>query len=139
MTETKSSAWTGWIAFAVIVLVIEGAFGLLVGFVALFQDDILLRAPGTTDLYLLNTSGWGWIHIFWSVLALFGAASLAQGKMFGRVVAVVVASLGAIANMAFVPIYPIWSIIMVTLCIVVIWAVIVHGGEVKDELQNIEG
>jgi hypothetical protein len=55
-----------------------------------------------------------------------------SGNMYGRVFAVIIALLSAVANMAFVPVYPIWSLLIITVDILVIWAVTVHGGELKD-------
>ena len=36
--------------------------------------------------------------------------------------------LSAIANFAFIPYYPVWSLLLITLDIFVIWAVAAHGG-----------
>ena len=35
-------------------------------------------------------------------------------------------------NLAFVPAYPVWWIIIVTFDVLVIWAIIVHGSEMKS-------
>jgi len=37
--------------------------------------------------------------------------------------------LSAIVNFAFLPYYPVWSIIIITVDVLVIWALIVHGRE----------
>jgi hypothetical protein len=46
-------------------------------------------------------------------------------------VTVIVATLSAVANMAFLPALPVWSAILIALDVLVIWAVTVHGSEVK--------
>jgi hypothetical protein len=46
-------------------------------------------------------------------------------------VGTVVALVSAVINMIFLPAYPIWSIIMVGLAVVVIMALTVHGSEIK--------
>lgn len=123
------SGWTGWITFAVIILVMEGIFHFMAGFVALFQEDVYKVAAG--NVWVFDYSAWGWIHIIGGALALLAAGSLMKGNMFGRIFAVLVAVLSATANMAFVPVYPIWSLTMVAVCFLIIWAVIVHGKDVK--------
>ncbi len=123
------SGWTGWIAFAAIVLVLEGVFHLIVGSVALFKEDFFVKAGG--EVYLFNVTAWGLAYIIFGALALFAAASLAKGNVFGRIFTIIVASFAAVANMAFIPFYPIWSILMITIAVLVLWAVIVHGDEVK--------
>lgn len=124
------SGWVGWIGFAGFMLLLAGTFHVIAGLVALFKDDIYFVGPNNT--WLLDYSQWGWVHILGGIIAIVAANSLVQGKTFGRTFAVVVAGLSAVANMAFVPVYPIWSIMIVTIDILIIWAVIVHGSELKD-------
>lgn len=124
------SGWTGWIGFASIILAIVGVFHIIAGFVALFQNDIYTVTNNA--VWVFDYSQWGWIHIIGGILAFLAAGSLAQGHMYGRIVAVLVATGSVITNMLFVPVYPIWSIMMVTIGVLVIWAVTVHGKELKE-------
>jgi len=48
------------------------------------------------------------------------------------VIAVIIAMVSAIVNIGFLSAYPIWSTIMITIDILVIWALTVHGGELRD-------
>jgi hypothetical protein len=129
--DSEMTGWTGWIAFASFALLLVGIFHLIAGFVALFKDDIYLSINNVA--WVFSYTSWGWIHIIGGILSIIAAGSLMQGKMYGRIIAVIVAFFAAIANMAFIPIYPVWSIIMLVINIVVIWAVIVHGNEMKIE------
>lgn len=124
------TGWVGWIGFASFMLMLAGFFHIIAGFVALFTDTVYLI--GESNIWALDYTQWGWIHILGGVLAIWASTSLASGKAFGRTVAVWVALVSALANMAFVPIYPIWSLLIITVDILVIYAVIVHGGELKD-------
>lgn len=124
------TGWVGWIAFASLLLYISGFFSIFTGFIALFKHTVFYHA-GTDSFYVLNYTQWGWAHIFIGILALIAGASLVKGNYFGRTVAVVLAFLSLLANMAFIPIYPIWSIIIMVIDILVIYAVTVHGKEVK--------
>ncbi len=124
------SGWVGWVAFASVMLYLVGFFHLIAGFVALFTDTVYLI--GEQNIWALDYTQWGWVHIIGGLLAIWAASSLVGGKTFGRTVAILVAVLSAIANMLFVPIYPIWSLLMITVCILVIYAVVVHGGDLKE-------
>ena len=124
------TGWVGWIGFAAVMLALVGIFHMVAGFVALFQEDVYVSTNNA--LWLFDYSQWGWIHILGGLLAFVAAGSLAQGNMYGRVIAVLVAVASIVANVAFVPVYPIWSLMMVTIGILVIWAVMVHGSELKD-------
>jgi hypothetical protein len=53
------------------------------------------------------------------------------GQMWARVAAVFLAFLSAIVNVGFLAAYPVWSSLMIGLDVLVIWAVTVHGDEMK--------
>lgn len=128
--NNDATGWVGWIGFASLMMMLAGVFHIIAGFVALFQEDVFIAAPNA--LWVFDYSQWGWIHILGGLLALLAAGSLMQGKLFGRTMVILVAMFSAIANMAFVPVYPVWSLMIVTIDVLVIWAVSVHGGEMKD-------
>lgn len=125
-----ASGWVGWVAFAAVMLYLAGLFHVVAGVMALFKDTVYL--VGEANLWALDYTQWGLIHLFWGLLAIWAGSSLMSGNAFGRTFAVAVAMLSAIVNMLFIPVYPIWSILIITVCILVIYAVIVHGGELKD-------
>jgi hypothetical protein len=129
-TNQEVTGWTGWVAFASFMMLLLGFMHLLAGFVGLFKDDVYISTHNA--VWLFDYSQWGWIHIIGGLLVLGAAGSLMQGRMFGRTVAVIIALISAVANMAFIPVYPFWSILMVTVCVLVIWAVTVHGDELRD-------
>ena len=53
-----------------------------------------------------------------------------KGKTWGRVVAIILVSLSALANFAFIPYYPFWSIIIIALDVFIIWALAAHGRDI---------
>ena len=126
----EQTAWVGWVVFAGMMLILVGTFHVIQGLVALFRDQVLL--VGASGLVVdVDYTTWGWAHVFWGALAVLVGVCLLAGQMWARVVAVVVAVLSAVANIMFLPAYPIWSAIMIALDVLVIWAVTVHGSEVK--------
>ncbi len=126
------TGWVGWVGFASFMLLLGGTFALIAGFVALFKDEVVYHAA-TNSVWVLDYTQWGWAHMILGLLAILAAGSLMAGHMYGRIVAVLVAFLSAVANMAFVPVYPFWSIMIIVIDLLVIWAVTVHGGELREE------
>jgi hypothetical protein len=61
---------------------------------------------------------------------------LAVGQMWARVVGILVALLSAVVNIAFLAAYPVWSTIMITIDVLVIWALTVHGKETKADYYD---
>ncbi|WP_422656601.1 DUF7144 family membrane protein [Nocardioides sp.] len=128
---TPVTGWAGWIAFAAAMMLLLGVFHLIAGLVALFKDDYYV--VGSSGLVLsVDYTAWGWIHLLGGGVMCAAGLGLLVGQMWARVVAVLLAMLSAIANLVFLAANPIWSTIMITLAVLVIWAVTVHGSEMKN-------
>jgi hypothetical protein len=131
----EPTGWVGFIEFAGVLMVLLGLFHALQGLVALFQDDYFL--VGTKRLLThANYTAWGWTHLLIGVLIVVTGVSLVVGRLWARVVGVVLAVGSALVNAAFLVAYPFWSAIMIALDVLVIWAVTVHGREVRAQDQR---
>ncbi|WP_067570810.1 DUF7144 family membrane protein [Nocardia acidivorans] len=109
------------IAAAVLLLVI-GVLTILQGISAAASDDLLI--VGTNDyIYKFNTSAWGWIHIVVGAIVVLTAIGLMTGATWGRVAAIIIAAVSIVENFLWLPYYPAWSLLIIALDVVVIWAV----------------
>jgi hypothetical protein len=120
----------GFGLFAAIMLILIGVFQALDGLAAILQNEIYL----TTRNYVfkLDISTWGWIHLVLGVVVVLAGIALLSGQTWARVVGIVLAALSAIANFMFIPYYPFWSLLVIALDVVVIWALAVHGRELAS-------
>jgi hypothetical protein len=112
-------------------MIILGCFHAIAGLVALFDDQKFL----VTDSGLVvsvDYTAWGWVHLIGGVIVALAGIALFAGQMWARVVGVLAASISAIVNISFLAAYPIWSAIMIALDILIIWAITVHGSEMKQ-------
>src|SRR4029078_8655103 len=98
--------------------------------VSLFRDEVFVvsSSRGTLDM---SYTAWGWTHLVTGVILLLAGLGLFTGRMIARIVAVAVAFLSGVVNITFLPAYPIWSVIVIAIDVLVIWAVMVHGRELK--------
>jgi hypothetical protein len=129
--NSGSSGWAGWVVFGGVILIMLGAFQVIEGLVALFDDGFYaVRPNGLVVNVDYNT--WGWTHLVIGIVGVLAGLGLLVGNMAARVVGVVVACLSALVNLAFISAYPVWSAIMIALDVIVIYAIIVHGRELKD-------
>jgi hypothetical protein len=125
------TAWAGWVVFAGVMLVTLGVFQVIEGMVALFDDGFYaVTSDGLVVDVDYNT--WGWIHTAIGVVMILAGVGLLAGNMVARVVGVLIALVSAVANLVFISAYPLWSTIMITFAVIVIYAIIVHGREVKE-------
>lgn len=128
--DRVQTLWVGWILFAAVMLLMLGIFHIIQGLVALFRDEVYV--VGKRGLIVnVDYTVWGWVHIVGGLLAMVVGFCLLRAQMWARVVAVVVALASAVLNVAFLPAYPLWSAMMIGIDVLVIWAVTVHGSELK--------
>jgi hypothetical protein len=132
MEERQPSGWAiGFTMFAAIMLMIAGSFQIIAGLTGIFENEVYAV---TEDYFLeFDVSTWGWIHLAWGVIVLLAGLGLLAGSLWGRILGVIAAAVSAVANFAFIPIQPVWSIVMIALCVAVIWALTAHGKDIVAE------
>jgi len=128
MSQTRSGAAVGFTVFAAVMMIIIGVFHSIAGFAGILEDEFYVATPN----YILefDATAWGWIHLIGGIVVLLAGFAVLQGSVWARTVGVILATLSAIANFAFIPIYPVWSLAMIALAIFVIWALTVHGRDI---------
>ena len=128
--DRVQTGWVGWVVFGGTMMVLLGAFHAIEGLVALFKDEYFL--VGRSGLVLsVDFTTWGWTHLIAGLIVAGAGIGLMAGQMWARVVGVVLAVLSAVVNLAFLAAFPIWSALMILLDVLVIWAITVHGSEIK--------
>ena len=137
MTETQRhrsaetpTGWVGWVYFAGIIMLMVGAFQAIVGLVAMFDDTFYLVTEGGLVISVDYTV-WGVVHLLIGLIILAAGWAVLNGKTWGRTIGIILAVLSAIANMVFIGAYPWWSILIIALDVIVIYALAVHGREAK--------
>ena len=128
---TAMTGWVGWIAFAGTMMVLLGSFHVIQGLVAVFKDEYFV--VGKSGLVVnVDYTTWGWVHIIGGLIIAGAGVALFTGKTWARTIGVLLALASSIVNISFLAAYPIWSTIMITVDILVIWALTVHGSEMKE-------
>lgn len=128
--QTKPSGWIGWVVFASVMMMLIGFFQIIYGLAAIFRQGFFVVTQN--HLLVFNFTTWGWISLLLGIIVLAAGYELMRGAVWARVLAVFLAGLSIIANMAFVEAYPIWSIMIITFDIFIIYSLIVHGGELRE-------
>jgi hypothetical protein len=130
MEDKTVTGWTGWVAFASIVLMIEGVIQFFYGLGAIFNQHWFVTTQNAT--YYLNTAGWGWTLLLFSVLLFISGALLMSGNAFGRTMGVIFAALSLVANVAVFPAAPVWATLAILVNLLVMYAIVAHGSEMKQ-------
>jgi hypothetical protein len=131
----NSKSMAGWIGFAGMLLLIVGSIDFFQGLIALFEDEyFVVTASG---FLAVDLTAWGWIMLIWGVLLVLAGLGLLGGQGWARWFAIVVVSLNFIAQLGFLgnSQYPLWSLTVVALNIIVLYALTARWSESTPDLR----
>ena len=125
--DRPSGAWTGWVRFGGVLMAVVGAFGVVEGLLALFLPATYVQSNGV--VLAVTFTGWGLLHIVIGALVLLVGLALLREDVPGwaRGTAIVLVALNALVQLAWLPAYPIWSIVMIVLDVLIIGALVATG------------
>jgi len=125
------TGWTGWVVFAAFMMILVGSFQAIEGLVAIFDKGYYqVRESGL--VIHVDYTVWGWVHLLLGVVLIAAGVGVLSGNVLARTAGVVLAGVSALLNVLFIAAYPFWSVIIVTVDVLVIYALIVHGRELRD-------
>jgi hypothetical protein len=128
----EPTGWTGWVAFAGVMMIIGGALNALYGLVAVVNDTWVGWNQATSNAVVVDLTGWGWIHLIAGVVVLLAGFFVFTGNILARTVGVIVAGISLMVNFFFIPVYPFWSLTIIVIDALVIWALTAHGREMRS-------
>ncbi|GAB2749420.1 DUF7144 family membrane protein [Streptomyces bullii] len=118
--EAKSPWATGWTAAAATLMIFGGIMAVFQGISALAKDDVFVATPNFT--YQFSLTGWGWIHLILGIVVALAGFALFTGALWARVVGIVLAGLGMVANFVWLPHAPVWAVVLIVIHGFIIWA-----------------
>ena len=110
----------GIAAFAGSLLTIVSILQILQGIAAIANDTVYVR--GLSYTYELDVTGWGWIHLVLGLIGLGTGIGILMGQTWGRILGIFIAGISTVANFMFMPYYPFWSLAVIALDVLIIWA-----------------
>jgi len=128
--EHETTGWIAWAWFAAAMMIMIGTFDIIAGLVAVLDDNFLVGAAG--KLFVVDATAWGWATIIIGAIVVGAAVAVLRGAVWGRTIAVIMAVLNAVAQLSLIRAYPVWGLLVIMLDVFVIYALIVHGGELRD-------
>jgi hypothetical protein len=130
-----SRSMAGWIGFAGILMVLVGAIDFFQGLIALFDDEYFVVTG--SGFLVVDLTAWGWIMLIWGVVLVLAGVALVGGQGWARWFAIVVVSLNFIAQLGFLgnSQTPIWSLTVIALNVIVLYALTARWSESVDEIR----
>ena len=127
----EPSGWAvGFTVFAAVMMLMVGAWQALAGLIAIFENEFYV--PTRNYIFQFDATSWGWIHLVVGLIVALAGWGILSGQTWARVVGITIAAFSATTNFLFIPYYPFWAILIITLDVFVIWALTAHGREFKE-------
>jgi hypothetical protein len=105
------------------MMMISGVLIEITALVALFMNQIFTKVPEYS--YALDAKTWGWVHLVLGIFLGVAGWGVLRGRLWARVVGTILAASSAVTHFMFIPYQPLWSILIVALNILIIWALCV--------------
>jgi hypothetical protein len=122
--DSGRTSYSGWAAFAGVVMFLVGSLNALWGLGGILNDDVVV--VGGHGALIADITTWGWVHlILGSIVALTGAGLLA-GNESARMVGIFVVALQAIAQIVWFPAAPLWAFLIIVLDVTIIYQLTVR-------------
>jgi hypothetical protein len=122
----------GWKLFAGIMILIVGTMNVFDGLVGITQTNYISRYTGGQLPVTNNVKTWSWVVLIIGVVMILAGFLIFVGNMFGRVIGIIVASLNALVQLAYLNHNTFWSLTMIIIDILVIYGLVAHGGRIDE-------
>ena len=130
MATVEETGWASWARFAAVIAIVSGMFSILQGVVGLLAPDTYFVAT-QGKLFLFDISGWGWWTLVVGILLIIVGVCLYIGAFWARTVGIVIVALSALVQLLLIPAQPWWSMIIIALDLLIIYAISMHGRELR--------
>ena len=112
------------VVFAAVLLWVVGFFNVIDGTAALAKSTFFI---GNARYVFGDLHTWGWVALILGVLQILAGIGVLAGNQFARWFGVAVIALNALGQMYFIPAYPFWSLLIIAVDVVALWALCVYG------------
>jgi hypothetical protein len=119
----------GWLAFAGVMLSIVGIMNFIYGIAAIDSANFYI-ANAKYVVSDLNT--WGWVMVIIGAVQFVGALLIFSANQFGRWIGIISAGANSIAQLMFLPSYPLLSLALFSIDVLVIYGLVAHGGRRRE-------
>jgi hypothetical protein len=131
----RTNAWSGWISFATVMLTMIGAFNIAEGLAALMMSTVSYIDVGR--LVVVNLTAWGVLALVSGALLVAISLGLFSRNEMARVAAVILIALHALIQLAALAAFPVWSLLMIVLDVVVLFALTVHWSDAEPGVRPV--
>ena len=120
--DGPSPAVAGFTIAAAVLMMLSGLWNFFEGLAAVIKGSFFVVLPNYA--YNISVAGWGWFHLILGVVVFLAGCALLTDSIWARAVGVALAAVSAIVNFLYIPYSPVWSIVIVAIDLLIIWALV---------------
>lgn len=128
----SKAGWAGWVAFAGLMMIIIGAIDFFEGLIALIRGRYYAVTP--SQIIVFDTTTWGWITLLMGIAVFFTGIGLLGMAGWARWLAIILVAVNLIEQLGWLghSAYPLWTLVVVTLQIIVLFALTARWSEARE-------
>jgi hypothetical protein len=115
----SSNSYSGWAAFAGVIMFVVGSLDALWGLGAILNDDVVV--VGGQGALIADITVWGWVHLLLGVVIATTGVGLLMGRESARFLAIFLLAVNAISQIVWFPAAPLWSFLLIILDVTIIY------------------
>ena len=129
---SSRGSWAGWVVFAGMLMLVIGTLDFFQGLIAVIRGSYYVLTP--QQIIVFNVTTWGWITLLWGIVIALAGLGLLSGAGWARWFTIVVGLLNLIVQLGFLGSsqYPLWALAVLTLTIIVLYALIVRWDDMRE-------
>ena len=116
--------YSGWIAFAGVMMFILGSLDAIWGLAGILNDEIVV--VGGRGSLIFDITTWGWIHLILGSLVALTGIGLMTGNAAARVAGIFLVAVNAIAQIVWFPAAPLWAFLMIILDTIILYQLMMN-------------
>jgi hypothetical protein len=113
----------GWIVFSGVMLILVGLLDIVNGIRAIGAQDTTFDAIFWDN----NIEAWGWFYLIVGIILLAAGIAIFNRAQWAVIVGIAAGVIAAVLNMFWVFVYPIASLIIVIVAVLVVYGLVVYG------------
>ncbi len=115
-------AWSGWIGFAGLMMMIIGAIDFFEGLIAVIRKEYYAFTP--QGLIVFNVTTWGWLAMIFGIVLFLVGVGLTGGAGWARWVGIILIAVNLLGQLGWLgnSATPVWTLTVIALQIIVLYA-----------------
>jgi hypothetical protein len=117
-----------WVGFAGFMVMLSGAVTIVQGLWAIDHKNSAAATSAAVQLSYANLETWGWIMLFWGVVAFLAGIAVFAQKEWGRLIGIAASAISLVLAFFWVFAFPVAAFAVIFIDVLVLYALFTQVG-----------